>query len=112
VQGVPLGEVLAHIVRDVVSTQDQLDQSFVSARAARAENSEGLDPIWFRMDSVRIALELVTSVSGAMGEDGKSPSELICRLPNSVSMALYGRDAVTSTRISVEIAPLAPRFPR
>jgi hypothetical protein len=112
-QGAPLADVLAHIVSDVVSTQEALDQSFVSARSARAETGEGLNPVWFRLDSVRIALELVTSARGGEGLDGgRTASELICSLPNPVSMALYGRDAVTSTRISVEIAPIAPRSPR
>lgn len=110
-QGQPLAGILQQLARDVVSTQSGLDESFVSARNARAESGKGLEPIWYRLDNVRIALEFTTSVrrGETLGAAQASP-ELVCRLPNPVATALYGRDAVTTTRISVEIAPIAPRF--
>lgn len=67
-------------------------------------------PVWYRLENVRIALELVASVrKRATFADGQPESEMICRVPNPVSVALYGPDAVTSTRISVEIAPIFQR---
>jgi hypothetical protein len=110
-QGLPLAGILQQLAQDVVSTQSGLDKSFVSARAAQAESGAGLNPVWYCLNNVRIALELTTSVrSGETFAAAPALPELTCRLPNPVAVALYGRDAVTTTRISVEIAPIVPRF--
>lgn len=109
-QSLPLAGLLRQVAQDVVSTQTLLDESFVSARAARTESRTGPNSIWYCLDSVRIALELTTSVRSGETLDARASPELTCRLPNPVSLALYGRDAVTTTRISVEIAPIVPRF--
>jgi hypothetical protein len=109
--GVPLAGLLRQVARDVVATQRQLDESFVSTRSARADRGEGLNPVWYRLEHVTIALELHASVGDAEGPAGAGASpQLVCRLPNPVAVALYGRDAMTSTRVSVEIAPIMPRF--
>lgn len=109
--GVPLAGLLQQLARDVVSTQRQLDESFVSSRRARADRGEGLDPVWYRLENVRIALELQASVRrAAVHAGGGGSPELVCQLPNPVAVALYGREAMTGTRISVEIAPIVPCF--
>lgn len=104
----PLAGLLRQIARDVVSTQRLLDASFVSARAAGATSALQPSPTWHRLDNVSIALELATTVrTGAARGTAAALPELDCRVPSPVSIALYGRDAAATTRISVEIAPIA-----
>ena len=110
-QGPPLADLLHQIARDVVSTQRQLDESFLSARATRAESGKCPCPVWCVLESVGIALEFDASVHGGPTIGGRqSLPELICQLPDPVSAALYGHEAVRRTRISLKIAPIVPNF--
>lgn len=111
----PLAALLRELARDVVSTQAELDQSFVAARAARDERPGSPAPVWYRLDDVRITLGLRTTVrdgepgaEGFAAADATTTPQLLCRLPDPVAVALYGNEAVATTTITVAIGPLVP----
>ena len=108
----PLAAVLRRLALDVVGVQDELDRSFVSARAARDEHG-GPAPVWYRLDDVRVTLGLRTTVRGGergaeglAAADAAGTPEFLCRLPDPVAVALYGNEAVATTTITVAIGPL------
>lgn len=117
-QPLPLASLLQALARDVVSTQAELDQSFVAARAESAQTAGAPAPVWYRLENVKIGLGMRTAVRDdlglaagsardeAAGAAAASP-QLLCQLPDPLAVALYGSERVTSTWIAVEIAPLS-----
>lgn len=116
-EAVPLAAMLRRLALDVVAVQDELDRSFVSARAARDEDGGGPAPVWYRLEDVRVTLGLRTTVRGGepgaeglAAADAAGTPEFLCRLPDPVAVALYGNEAVATTTITVAIGPLvSPR---
>jgi hypothetical protein len=100
---IALADLLVSLAKDVVTTQDQLDKSFIATRAKSLQSGQTLSPIWYRMENVKIQLELVTTVVKS-GEGARD--ELRCTLPSPLSRALYGQAEMSSTRVYVEIAPI------
>jgi len=102
---VRLEDLLGGIARGLVSAQDGLDRSALSASDTRAILPAGevhLRPLWFVFEHTTVELEFSTLVSGSASAPGFQ-----CRPLDPVAVALRGYAESSGTRLRIEIAPLA-----
>src|SRR5437773_5428975 len=107
-QDLSLAGLLQQMMHDIVAAQNRLDEGFVAGRAARKPDAP--NPVWFVLEDVTIALEFsAATTTSARGSAANHAVQLLCRLPNPVSAALHGPNALATARVSVRIASVTAR---
>ncbi len=110
-EAVELGNLLANTIASVVSAQEQLDLYTENRRRAFEQSEDGefaLPPVWYLFKHVRLDLELsgsVARVRPANQPDKAAQPHLVARTLNPSMVSLYGYQASSGLRVSVDIEP-------
>jgi hypothetical protein len=94
------------VIGDVVTAQDELDAHARRQTAAYLEEPPGslaVPPVSYGFTRVAIEIELTAQVRSA--RTPQLPAALICRPVDAAGVSLYGRDAVASLRVRVDVSP-------
>jgi hypothetical protein len=106
-QRAPLGALLAGTVEGVVEAQRVLDMDARARLTEIVETPEGeivLPPLWYTVADARIVAEMAVRAV-RVGPAQRGRVRLDARLLDPVSASLFGQEASTGVRVSMQIAP-------
>jgi hypothetical protein len=98
-QTAELGTLLSGLARAVVSAQDELDTHTEEATERYVEAPDGslvLPPLAYAVKNATIEVEMAATIRDA---------NMVCRLLDPASVALFGYQASSGMRIRLAIAP-------
>ncbi len=101
---IELGQLLANTIESVVSAQEKMDDYTERRRQHYEDTPRGqfaLPPLYYVFNRVQLDLELEARVDTSwMGQP-----RMLANTLNPATVALHGREASASLRVSIEMTP-------
>lgn len=102
---VPLPRLLGSVIDGLLHAQDQLNRHASERATEYVQTPSGtlaMPPLWYAFDKVRVDLEMSATVA-SVGSGAGTEATFLCRLVNPAAVSLFGYQASSGLRISMEL---------